>query len=104
MKIKVNDEHVFELSDIQKKVIQNEIMFSMFEEDMKRRARYIIEHKYERCMKRLREEWIPKLQANGVKSIPLNDDDFAELVFSQPNYLDAQAKYDQQEQEEEKNE
>ena len=92
MKISVNDKEVFSLSEIQEKVIQNDIPSSYFEEDMKRRLQYILMHKYEECFKRLKSEWEPKLKALGVQSIPLNDEAFATLVFSRPEYKDRQSR------------
>lgn len=93
MKIKVDDKDLFELSETQKKVIMNDIHEDVFEEDMKRRLQYILMHKYERCFERLKAEWCAsqvgdkcKLEKNGVKAIPTNPDDLAELIFSQPNY------------------
>ena len=86
MKLKVDDVEVFELSETQKKVLKNDINDDIFTEDVKRRVRYIIEHKYERCFERLKKEWEPKLAAKGVESLPTNRDSFAELVFAQPEY------------------
>lgn len=93
MKIKVDEKDVFELSPIQCKVICNDIHEDEFDKDMKRRLEYILMHKYERCFERLKAEWCSsqvgeksKLQKNGVKSIPTDPDELAELIFSQPNY------------------
>jgi len=86
MKISVNGQDLFELSDIQKKVICNDIHEDIFEQDMKRRLEYILKHKYERCLMRLKQEWEPKL-ASRVEALPTNADKFAELVFAQPDYL-----------------
>lgn len=86
MKISVDDVEILTLNDTQKKVIKNDIPDELFEEDMKRRILYILIHKYDQCLRRLKEEWIPKLKDAGVKSIPTDDSEFAELVFSQPNY------------------
>lgn len=87
MKISVNDQELFTLSDIQKKVIQNDIPLEIFEEDMKRRLKWILlEEKYARCFDRLKKEWEPKLAAKGIESLPTNPDAFAALVFSQPEY------------------
>lgn len=86
MKISVNDKELFTLSDIQKKVICNDIHDDIFDEDMKRRLEYILMHKYEQCFARLKTEWDKKLIANGVDAVPTNPDKYAELVFSQPNY------------------
>lgn len=86
MKIQVNFEDVLELNETKKKVLKNDINEDVFDNDMKRRARYIIEHKYEQCFKRLKSEWEPKLIESGITMIPTDPDAFAELVFQQPGY------------------
>jgi hypothetical protein len=87
MKISVDDQEVFTLTEIQKKVIQNDIPSEAFEEDMKRRIRWVlIEEKYTRCMDRLRKEWEPKFKAEGVPALPTDDDAFAVMVFSHRDY------------------
>jgi len=85
MKISVDDEELFTLSDTQKKVIHNDINEDIFNEDMKRRLQYILTHKYERCFERLKNEWMPVLKER-MQSIPTNDDDLAEVIFKQPEY------------------
>jgi hypothetical protein len=85
MKVSVNDEKLFELNDIQKKVIMNDIPEEIFHEDMCRRLEYILTHKYERCFERLKAEWEPKL-SKRMASLPTNPEAFAELVFIQPDY------------------
>lgn len=85
MKISVDNVELFSLSETQKKVIKNDIHEDIFEEDMKRRLNYILTHKYERCLERLKNEWLPKLKGR-VPSIPMDDDALAELIFSQPDY------------------
>ncbi len=92
MKISVNDVELFTLSDVQKKVIMNDIHADEFDQDMKRRVHYILNHKYERCFARLKEEWDKKLAANGVKMMPVDPDEYAKLVFSQPQYQDRKAR------------
>jgi hypothetical protein len=86
MKIKVNEQEIFELTEIQKQVIKNDIDEDIFDDDMKRRLRWVLEHKYERCFERLKREWEPKLTAKGMTSIPTNKDSFAQLVFQQAEY------------------
>jgi len=95
MIVKVDDVKLFELTEAQKKVIKNDIPSGIFDEDMKRRLFYIIDHKYRQCFKRLKEEWDPKLAARGVVSIPTDKDDYALLVFAQDDYKDAQTKTDE---------
>ncbi len=85
MKISVDDKELFTLSEVQKKVIKNDIHADEFDSDMKRRLHYILTHKYERCFERLKKEWEPKLR-DRVKSIPTNFDELALLIFSQPDY------------------
>ena len=92
MKIKVDDELLFELTEIQKNVMKNDIASDIFDADMKRRLEYILTHKYEQCFKRLKAEWDPKLEVLGVESIPTNKDAYAELVFARPEYKDRAAK------------
>jgi len=87
MKISVDDKELFTLSDVQKKVIMNDIHADEFEADMCRRLCYVLQHKYEQCFKRLKHEWDPKLQ-DKIDAIPTNPDKFAELIFSQPEYQD----------------
>ena len=56
------------------------------EEVLSNRMAEILQHKYERCLERLRLEWLPKLEARGINDIPADDEQFAELVFSQRDY------------------
>lgn len=86
MKVSVNDVELFELTETQKKVIKNNIMEDIFEEDMKRRLKWVLMHKYEQCFIELKKEWDQKLASNGIDAVPTNPDKYAELVFSQPNY------------------
>lgn len=92
MKISVNDLELFTLSETQKQVMQNNALSEIFEEDMKRRLRWILMHKYEECFKELKAEWDQKLAANGVKMIPTDPDEYAKLVFSQSNYKNRSAR------------
>lgn len=92
MKVLVNDAEILGLSDIQKKVICNDIHVDQFDEDINRRVKYIIMHKYEQCFKRLKEEWDSKLISNGVRSVPTDPEEYAALVFAQPNYKDRKAR------------
>jgi len=92
MIIKVDDVQLFELTDIQKSVIKNDIPSDIFEDDIKRRMFDVINHKYLQCFKRLKAEWDDRLVANGVETIPTDKDAYAQLVFSQPDYKDRSAR------------
>ena len=88
MKISVDDKELLNFSETRKKVIMNDIASENFDDDMCRRLKHVLEHKYEQCFKRLKEEWLDngRLAKNGVQSIPTNPDALAELIFSQPDY------------------
>lgn len=88
MKVSINDVELFTMNEIKKQVIRNDIPREVLEDDLQRRMAYIMVHKYERCMDHLKKEWMPKLQALGVESIPLDDDAFAAVVFARPEYKD----------------
>ena len=92
MKISVDDKELFTLSDVQKKVIKNDIPADIFDAAMNRRLQWVLTHKYEECFKRLKTEWDPKLAENGVKMIPTDPDEYARLVFAQHNYQDRSAR------------
>lgn len=93
MKISVNDQDLFTLSDVQCKVICNDIHADEFDADMKRRVQYILMHKYEQCFKRLKAEWEPKL-AQRMDALPTDADKLAELIFSQEDYADRKKRED----------
>ncbi len=92
MKISVNDVELFTASELRKKVICNDVHADVLEADIKRRLQWVFDHKYEQCFARLKEEWDKKLPANGVTSIPTDPDEYAQLVFEQPNYKDRKAR------------
>lgn len=86
MKISVNGDLLFELSDHHKMVLANDIDASILEEDLKRRIEYIVMHKYEQCLKRFRAEWEPKLRSEGAESIPCDDAKFCAMVCARSDY------------------
>jgi hypothetical protein len=85
MKVSVNDQEIYTLSDTQKQVIQNDIHGDEFDKDMKRRLHWVLNHKYERCLDRMKLEWMPKLKGR-MDAVPTDDEKFAQLVMSQPDY------------------
>ena len=59
---------------------------------LKDRMKDIIQHKYERCLERLRSSWSTKLEERGIQNVPVDDDEFCNLVFSQIDYMDREAR------------
>ena len=92
MNIFMDTTQVFTLTDLQKQVLCNDNSSDIIDSDIARRLEWVIMHKHAICMQTLREEWNPLLLANGITSVPLDDDTFAQLVFSQPNYMDRKAR------------
>lgn len=85
--VKVDGKDCFEVSLVVKQLLKKDVAKDCNCCDwIKERMKWILSHKYERCMERLRKEWEPKLQSLGHKELPLDDDEFAQLVFSQPDY------------------
>lgn len=80
----VDGKEAFRISTLQKKLHK-----ACGQEDpekyMLEQMAWILQHKYERCFERLKLEWVPKLESR-IPNIPLNPDEFAELVFSQSDY------------------
>ncbi len=95
MKISVDDVELYTLTETQINVIKNDIPSSVFEDDMKRRLFWVLNQKYEDSFRSLKQTWEPIL-ADRVPSIPTNKEDFANLVFSQPDYEDRQARDDRE--------
>jgi len=91
MKISVDDTELFSLTDRQKAVIKNEISDDIFEDDMKRRLQWVLTHKYDVCLEKLKQEWLPILKTR-VPSIPTSDDALIDLIFSQIDYHDRTAR------------
>lgn len=98
MKIIVDGNELFTLTEIQKQVLAWEIPGNILNEDLKRRLKWILQHKYEQTFLAFRTYWEPILTGNLVKSIPTDRDEFARLVFAQPQYKDRMAR-DKDEQE-----
>ena len=91
MKISIDGQEVFSLSETQKSVIKSAIPYDIFEADMKRRLEWVLTHKYEQCFERLKKEWEPKLKER-YQMLPSGDDAIAQLICSQPDYKDGKAK------------
>lgn len=85
MKITVDGEDLYELTPLQEKVIMNDVHEDVFEADMKRRLHWVLTHKYDMCLKTLKDEWVPKFIATGTP-IPIQEADFARAILCHPDY------------------
>ena len=91
MKISIDGQEVFSLSETQKSVIKSARPYDIFEADMKRRLEWVLTHKYEQCFERLKKEWEPRLKER-YQMLPSGDEALAQLICSQPDYKDGKAK------------
>ncbi len=93
MKLSVNDEEVKNLEAWEIKVLENVLPSDTLEEDMKRRAHWVWQHKIDRCFDRFMQEWVDRLRADpSVKTIPLDRKAFVEMVTKRPDYKDRQTR------------
>lgn len=84
MKVSINDQELLTLSEIQKKVIEDKIEScgAWVESGLREN----IANKFDSAFNGLKKEWDDKLAQRGVEMVPTNKDDYASLVFSQPDY------------------
>lgn len=85
MQLKVNNNVVFELSEIEQRIIQHDVHKDDFIEDMQRRCLFAPSSKLNDCRKRLEAQWLPILAAR-YDAIPTDKNALAELIFSQEDY------------------
>jgi hypothetical protein len=91
MRVTVDDVDLYTMSDIQKKVIQNDISADKFENVMMGQIQGILKNQYALSFKNLKQKWDPIL-ATRMASVPTDPDAYAQLVFSQADYLDRKAR------------
>lgn len=85
MKVKLNDEVIFEIDERMVKLLANDVLDPINE--IKRRLQYIIEHKCDMIYERLEKEWLPKLREDKkITSIPTSKTALCDLIFSRPDY------------------
>ena len=91
MKVDVDNKLLFEITVTQRKVIEWDIATEFFEEDMKRRLQYTFMHKYDQCLNRMIQEWMPVLRERFAQ-LPTNYEALANIIFQQPDYKDKSKK------------
>ena len=86
MKVKLDDEVLFEIDDTMIKLLAHDLLDPI--EEIKRRLQWVIQHKCERSYARLKDEWFENLMKDPeVKSIPATKREFVNMVFEHPDYL-----------------
>jgi hypothetical protein len=85
MLVKLDDEVLFEIDERMIKLLAHDLMDPL--QEIRRRLRWVIEHKSDQCFERLKKEWVEKLMNDAdVQSIPANKRDFLDLVLAHKDY------------------
>lgn len=92
MKIEVNGIEILTVTETQKKVMAYGKSLEAVEQEILSDLKWILEHKLERCAERMKNEWTDKLVKDGMKSLPLKKEKFAEEVFKHKDYKDRSAR------------
>ena len=87
-KIYVNQTEILDIPDWWKDAFDAYVATD-FDQEIIDRLIWIISHKIEVNVSKLRNEWIPKLGALGIQSIPTDDGEFVALVIAQESYKTA---------------
>ena len=97
MKISIDGVPFFEILDIHKKIICDDVNSDIVDADIKRRLQWVIEHKCSFNMERLKNFWVAKFKAEGIESLPTDDLKLAEMIFAHPDYKDAKQRQEESE-------
>jgi LPS O-antigen subunit length determinant protein (WzzB/FepE family) len=87
MKITLDDVDLYTVSDVQQKIIQNDVNTDRFEATIKNQLQGVLKSQYDLSFRNLKQKWDPIL-AQRVTSVPTDPTAYAALVFQQPDYLD----------------
>ena len=94
MDVKLDDEILFSIDDIMLKLLAHDLDDPI--EEIKRRLKYIIEHKCDMCFQRLNDEYLPKLENDpDIHSIPKSKRDRVNLICQLPYYKNKQQRNNQ---------
>jgi len=85
MQVKLDDEVLFEIDERMVKLLAHDLLDPIAE--IKRRLRYIIEHKCDQTFDRMHKEYKDKLdQDPDVKMLPKGKAEMCDLIMSRPYY------------------
>ena len=81
----MDGEPLFQIDASKKAVICDSIPPEELDADLKRRIQWAIDSKYQACLTRLMNRWLPILQER-YESLPTRVDALVALIHSQPDY------------------
>jgi hypothetical protein len=85
MFVKLDEEVIFEIDDVMIKLLSHDLIDPI--EEIKRRLRYIIEHKCDQTFMRMEKEYKQTLSEDqNISFFPKNRREMAELIFQHPSY------------------
>ena len=85
MKVKLDDEVLYEIDERMIKLISHDIVDPIAH--IKHLLRYFVQHKIDQCFERLELEYIPKLRKDpNITVLPIEKRQLADLIFSHPSY------------------
>jgi hypothetical protein len=91
MKVTIDNEVVYEVTDTIKKVLEYDMPSSTIHEEVCRRAAWAVDVKKSACWEEICRVWMPIL-SERYPSLPTDWEELAKVVFSQPDYQDRDAR------------
>ncbi len=103
MKINVDGQELLEIGERDMEVLKYVLVSEFLDDDLKRRIKWVVEHKIERCYERFKDDWMVKLEEDpAVTSIPINVKDLFDMVKVRPDYKDRTARVAEEKEAEER--
>ena len=85
MQVKLDNEVIFEIDDRMVKLLAHDLLDPIGE--IKRRLRYIIEHKCDQSYERMKAEYMPKFEVDpSITTIPSKKTTLADFIMAHPSY------------------
>jgi len=85
MKVKLDDEVLFEIDERMVKLLAHDLIDPI--EEIKRRLRYIIEHKCDQSYERMKSEYVPQFEVDpAIDSIPSKKAALVDFILAHPSY------------------
>ncbi len=92
LEVKLDEEIILDLSIWQLTLLEDNVLTTDIFWNIKKRLKWIIQHKLDRGLLRLKNQWEARLKER-FEQVPTGDKEFCELVFSQPDYKNKTQRY-----------
>jgi len=91
MKISIDGDLVYEVSDLEKKCLESTINKYQIEARFHEAVSWYVQSYCDQARENIKKTWIPIL-FKRLKSIPTDDESLLNLIFAQPDYEDQYTK------------